>query len=144
MTTSASSVTVQVSGRANIMLTNPTGRLGSAFLAAVEQGLEVGPGGVGVGLGLVGQAPEDDAGMVLVPRDELFDGPAVHALGGGADRLLGIRRPRAAEEQAAPDAEVEPDRRRLVDDDDAQPVGVLEHLLRVGVVRGPERVGADP
>ena len=38
MTTSASAVTVQVSGRANIMLTNPTGRLGSASLAASNRG----------------------------------------------------------------------------------------------------------
>ena len=40
--------------------------------------------------------------------------------------------------------EVEADGRRLVDDDDAEAVGVVEDLLGVGVVRGPERVGADP
>ena len=65
-------------------------------------------------------------------------------LGGGADRLLGKGRPRATEEEAATDAEVEPDRRRLVDDDDARAVGMLEHLFGVGVVRGPEGVGPDP
>ena len=126
------------------MLTKPTGRLGSASLAAANKRLEVGPAGIGVGLGLVGQAPEDDARMVLVPRNQLLDGLSMDVLGGGADRLLGIGRPRAAEEHAAPDAEVEPDRSRLVDDDDALAVGVLEHLLGVGVVGGAERVGADP
>ena len=38
MTTSAISVTVQVSGSANIMFTNPTGLLGSARLAAANKG----------------------------------------------------------------------------------------------------------
>ncbi|HXP33396.1 MAG TPA: hypothetical protein VN820_05220 [Acidimicrobiales bacterium] len=38
MTTSANSVTVQVSGRANIMFTKPTGRLGSACLAVANNG----------------------------------------------------------------------------------------------------------
>ena len=55
-----------------------------------------------------------------------------------------IGRPRAAEEQSASDAKVEPDRSRLVDDDDALAVGLFEHLLGVGVVGGPKGVGADP
>ena len=83
-------------------------------------------------------------GWFLSRRDELLDRLAVDALGPRADRLLGVRRLRPPEEQAAPDAEVEPDRRRLVDDDDAQPVGMLEDLLGVRVVRGPEGVGAHP
>ena len=37
-----------------------------------------------------------------------------------------------------------PDGSRLVDDDDAVPVGVPEHLLGVGVVGGAERVRAEP
>ena len=37
-----------------------------------------------------------------------------------------------------------PDGGRLVDDDDAVPVGVVEHLLVVGVVRRAERVRAEP
>ena len=39
---------------------------------------------------------------------------------------------------------VEPDRGSFVDDDDAVPVGVVEHLLRVRVVRGAERVRSEP
>ena len=40
--------------------------------------------------------------------------------------------------------EVESDGGGLVDDDDAEPIRVLEHLLGVGVVRGAEGVGAHP
>ena len=82
--------------------------------------------------------------MVLVPGDQVFDGASMHLLRDGADRLVGIGRPRAAEEHAASDAQVEPDRRRLVDDDDALAVGLFEHLLGVGIVGGAERVGPDP
>ena len=99
-----------------------------------KQGLEVTAGGLGVRFGLVGEAPEDDAWVVLVPRDQLLDGLPVRLPVRGPDRLLGERRLRSAEEQPTPDPEVEPDGRRLVDDDDAQSVGVVEHLLRVGVV----------
>ena len=52
--------------------------------------------------------------------------------------------PITAEEQAAADGEVEADGGGLVDDDDAVPVGVVEHLLGIRVVRRAERVGADP
>ena len=82
--------------------------------------------------------------MVLVPRNELLDRLAMDELRGGADRLLGIGRPRATEEQAATHAEVEPDRSRLVDHDDALAVGLVQHLLGIGVVGGAERVGPDP
>ena len=82
--------------------------------------------------------------MVLVPRNELLDRLAMHELRGGTDRLLGIGRPRAAEEEAATHAEVEPDRSRLIDHDDALAVGMVQHLLGIGVVRGTERVGPDP
>ena len=126
------------------MLTNPDRPARVRRSGRGEQGLEVGAAGLGVGLGLVGQAPQDDAGMVLVPGDELLDGASMHLLRDGADRLVRIGRPRAAEEHAAADAEVEPDRGRLVDDDDALTIGLLEHLLGVGVVGGAERVGADP
>ena len=37
-----------------------------------------------------------------------------------------------------------PDGGRLVDHDDAMPVGELEHLLGIGVVGSAERVRADP
>ena len=58
-------------------------------------------------------------------------------LGGEGRRRPGRRR-------SAADADVEPDGGGLVDDDDAVPVGVVEDLLGVGVVRGAERVRADP
>ena len=57
-----------------------------------------------------------------------------------ARRSAGTRRRRMPGHHA----EVLPDRGRLVDDDDAVPVGVVQHLLGVGVVRRAERVGADP
>ena len=82
--------------------------------------------------------------MVLVPGDQLLDGAAVHVLRGGTDRLVGVGRPRPTQEHPATHAEIEADRRRLVDDDDALPVGLLQDLLGIGVVGGPERVGADP
>ena len=82
--------------------------------------------------------------MVLVPVDQLLEWPAMDRLGGGADRLLRERRLGATEEESAAHAEVQADGRRLVDDDDAQTVGQVEHLLCVGVVRRPERVGAEP
>ena len=69
----------------------------------------------------------------------------VDLAGGGADRVLAVGRQRLAlVEDAAADVEVEADGRRLVDDDDAVAVGVVEDLLGVGIVRGPERVRADP
>ena len=47
-------------------------------------------------------------------------------------------------EDAAAEAHVEADGRGLVDDDDAVPVGVVEDVLGVRVVRRAEGVGADP
>ena len=47
-------------------------------------------------------------------------------------------------EDAAAQAHVQPDGRGLVDDHESVPVGVVQHGLGVRVVRGAQRVGADP
>ncbi len=65
-------------------------------------------------------------------------------LGCSANCLLRIGRPRAAEKEAATHTQVEPDRSRLVDDDDPFAIRMLEHLFGVGVMRCAERVGPDP
>ena len=65
-------------------------------------------------------------------------------LGVVVDRVVAEGDPVAAEEDPAADAEVEADGGGLVDDHDAEPVGVVEDLLGVGVVRGAEGVGAQP
>ena len=106
--------------------------------------LEVGARLRRVGLGLVGDAPQHDAGVVLVARDELADRLAVDGLRGVIDGVRGEGRRVRGAEDAARDAHVEADRGGLVDHDDAVPVGVVEDLLGVGVVRGAERVRAEP
>ena len=93
---------------------------------------------------LVGDAPHHHAGVVLVPGDQL---PQVLGVGGlrvRVDVLLGEGRERRGSRQPADDAQVEADGGGLVDDDDAVPVGEVEHLLGVRVVRGAEGVRADP
>ncbi len=82
--------------------------------------------------------------MVLVPVDQFLNGAPVSGLGGRADRFLRERGPGATEEKPATDAEIEADGRGLVDDDDAEAVSHVEHFLRVGVVRRPKGVRADP
>ncbi len=69
-----------------------------------EEGCEVVQGLVGVGLGLVGQAPQDDARVVLVPVDQLLNGLLVDGLGGGADGLLREGRLGATEEESTTDS----------------------------------------
>ena len=67
------------------------------------QRLEVGARLRRVGLGLVGDAPQHDAGVVLVARDELADRLAVHGLRGVVDGLGGEgRRVRGAEDPQMP------------------------------------------
>ncbi len=109
-----------------------------------EQRLEVGHRLLGVGLGLVGEAPEHHGGVVPVAGDQLLDGLPVHGLGGRSDRLLGERRAGDIAEDPAAHAEVQAHGGGLVDDHDPEPVGEVEDLLGVGVVRGPERVRAQP
>ena len=58
--------------------------------------------------------------------------------------LLGEGREGRGSRHPPDDAHVEPDGGGLVDHDDAVAVGEFEHLLGVGVVRGAERVRADP
>ena len=110
----------------------------------VEQRSEVVLGAVGVRLGLVGDRPQHDAGVVLVAGDELADGLGVHLAGVVVDGLGRERLVALAAEDAAAEAHVQPHGRGLVDDDDAVPVGVVEDVLAVGVVRGAERVRPDP
>ena len=57
-----------------------------------EERLEVGPCRVGVGLGLVGDRPEHDARVVLVPADQLTDRLLVRLLADVVDGLRGERR----------------------------------------------------
>ena len=84
-------------------------------------------------------------GWFLSPRDQLADRP------GGAPRWVvastvsvgeGVACARPKSAAATP--RFRPTAGRLVDHDDAVPVGVVEHLLGVGVVRSAERVRADP
>ena len=94
--------------------------------------------------GSFGDAPQHDARVVLVAGDELADRLPVGLPGGVVDGVRGEGgEPLAAEDPAA-QADVEADGGSLVDHDDAAPVGVVQHLLGVGVVRGAERVGAQP
>ena len=64
---------------------------------------------------------------------------ATSALSSSPEGLVALRA-----EDAAAQTHVEPDGRGLVDHHDAVPVGEVEDVLGVGVVRGPERVGPDP
>ena len=65
-------------------------------------------------------------------------------LGGLADRVRGERGEGRGAEDPGGQAAVDPHARRLVDHDDSVPVGVLEHLLGIGVVRGAEGVRPEP
>ena len=69
---------------------------------------------------------------------------AVNGLRRVVDGLGGERRHVRAAEDAAGQAHVDADRGGLVDHDDAVAVGVVEDLLGVRVVRGAERVRAEP
>jgi hypothetical protein len=82
--------------------------------------------------------------VVLVARDELADRLPVRGLGVGVDRLLGERLVRLGAEDAGGQPAVDTHGGGLVDDDDAVPVGIVEDLLGVRVVRRAERVGAEP
>ena len=82
--------------------------------------------------------------MVLVARDQLLDRLPVDLPRGVVDRLLGERHVPLRAEDAAGQAHVQPHGRGLVDHHDAVAVGVVEHLLGVGVVRRAERVRAQP
>ena len=82
--------------------------------------------------------------MILVPGDQLADGLRVHLPGcvvGGLwrERLIAL----SAEDPAA-QSHVQTDGSRLVDDHDAVPVGIIQNVFAVWIVRRPERVGANP
>ena len=81
--------------------------------------------------------------MVLVPRHQLADRLGVGLAAAFVDRLRRERLVRRAEHDRG-QLHVLPDRGGLVDDHDAVPVGVVQHLLGMRVVGRPERVGADP
>ena len=68
----------------------------------------------------------------------------VHLLGGAADGLLSKGHPRSTEEHSTSQPEIEANRRGFVNDNDAQSIGMIEHLLGVGIVRGAERIGTRP
>ena len=69
------------SGVALMTLANPTGRVGSRRRVSADERLEVGARLGRDGLRLVGDAPDHDARVVLVARDELADRLAVGLLG---------------------------------------------------------------
>lgn len=62
---------------------------GVSVTGHVEEGTEVVFCRLGLGLGLVGDGPDDDAGVVLVTGDEVADDLGVNLLGLAVDGLLG-------------------------------------------------------
>src|SRR5690606_20548993 len=110
----------------------------------VEQRLEVVAGRRRVRFRLVGDAPQHHAGVVLVARHKFAYRLGVYLAAAFVDRLVGEGDTLLSTEDAPGETEVLPDGRRLADDHDALPVGIVEDFVGVGVVRGAERVGADP
>ena len=90
---------------------------------------------------LVGDAPHDDARMVLIALDHIAQDLPVMLL--GAERFPGGRvhvdlHPRGGKRG------VHADGRRLVDDEDAHPVAQAHHFLAVWIVARAEGVRAQP
>ena len=131
-----------VRGEHHVDESDRAGRVG--LPGHVEEGPEVALGRLGLRLGLVGDAPQHDAGVVLVAGDQVPDGLGVHLLRLVVGGLRGERGVALAAEDPATESHVQPHRGGLVDQHDALPVGVVQHVLGVRVVRGPEGVGADP
>ena len=117
---------------------------GVGFARDVEERAEVVLCAFGVGLGFVGDAPDHDARVVLVSGDQFPDGLGVHLSGGVVHGLGRKRHVALATEDAAPEAHIETHRSRFVDQHDALPVGVVDDVFGVRVVRRTERIRADP
>jgi len=62
----------------------------------------------------------------------------------GTDWSVAEGRRRRQTHEASGHAEIESDRSGFIDDNDSATVGVVEHFFGVGVVRGSERIRADP
>ena len=134
---------MQSSAGENMTLTNPIGRFFSSSRASAKSGSKYWSDSSVCGLRLVRQGPDDHARPVLVPVEELPDRLRVRPLGDLGDGLGGEHLVDARAEHRR-DRAVHPHGRRLVDDDDAVRVGVVQDLLGVRVVGGAEGVGADP
>src|SRR3954447_24006820 len=139
------------------MLTVPTGRVGSSSRVSASSGWKY----------ATDASVSDSGSLAMLHRTTLgwflsratssriacaCASPLAAATLAGADALAarvvaGVRRERRRDlppQDPGHHAEVLPDGGGLVDHDDAVPVGEVEDLLGVGVVRGPERVRADP
>ena len=95
--------------------------------------------------GSLAMRPQHDAGVVLVAGDQLADGLRVHLPGRVVDRLRARRSCSPGRRRSPPPRPMfSPTAAVSSMTHDAVPVGVVEDLLGVGVVRGAERVRADP
>ena len=85
-----------------------------------------------------------DRWVVLVASDEVANAGGVGRARLVVHRVRRERRLWLLAEETRDHVDVQADRSRLVDHHDAVPIGVVEPLLGVGVVRGAEGIGADP
>ena len=112
----------------------------------VEEGAEVVFCRLGLGrlgLGLVGDGPDDDAGVVLVPGDEVADDLGVNLLGLVVDGLLGEGGVALGAKNAASQAHVHAHCGSLVDDEQSVTISVVKDVFGVRVVGGAQGVCAN-
>ena len=111
------------------------------FMRQVKERLEVVVRAVvAVGVGFVGDAPHDNAGVVLVACDKVADNVLVMLL--RLHAVLGVKRldVLAAKVRAAAKAKVDAHRRGLVHHNNALGIAKTHHFLAVGIVACAEAV----
>lgn len=112
--------------------THRTGGVGCA--CHVEEGEEVVFGGFSLRLWLIGDGPDDDAGVVFISSDKVSDDLGMNLLGLVIDGLRGESRVALGAKNAATQTHVYADSRGFVDNEQTMTVGVVEDTLGVGVM----------